>query len=263
MGLTENKYRFAGEQFDDTLNQYYLRARYYDQAIGRFASQDSWQGNDQDPVTLHKYAYANLDPANAVDSSGHMAGFAESGAVFRINAIFATMAAPTYSGAILRVGAGLIAGGLAYGLSQEYKEFISKNAPAMSRILEEKRTREEARVATRADGRNVLYHYTDRGSALAISTYGVGISSPGYGSGRPPGFYASNISPWDSSYTQEDLSALFYGGSRSHDVSWFVAINGDSFVKYPYNGHEWYSPSATGEVNLEIITIGPNLMLPK
>lgn len=35
-GATENTYLFAGEQFDSNLDQYYLRARYYDQGIGRF-----------------------------------------------------------------------------------------------------------------------------------------------------------------------------------------------------------------------------------
>ncbi|OUR88395.1 hypothetical protein A9Q81_23950, partial [Gammaproteobacteria bacterium 42_54_T18] len=35
-GTTENSYKFTGEQFDKSLDQYYLRARYYDQGIGRF-----------------------------------------------------------------------------------------------------------------------------------------------------------------------------------------------------------------------------------
>jgi len=70
-GSTESSYKFTGEQFDETLNQYYLRARYYDQAIGRFTSQDSWQGEMGQPVTLHKYAYAGNDPVLMVDPSGN------------------------------------------------------------------------------------------------------------------------------------------------------------------------------------------------
>ena len=70
-GTTENSYLFAGEQFDSALDQYYLRARYYDQAIGRFTQMDAWLGNNFDPITLHKYLYANVDPVNVVDPSGY------------------------------------------------------------------------------------------------------------------------------------------------------------------------------------------------
>jgi RHS repeat-associated protein len=70
-GGVENGYLFAGEQFDPTLDQYYLRARYYDQSQGRFTQQDTWMGNDSDPITLHKYLYANVDPANNIDPTGN------------------------------------------------------------------------------------------------------------------------------------------------------------------------------------------------
>jgi RHS repeat-associated protein len=70
-GTVENGYLFAGEQFDSTLDQYYLRARYYNPASGRFTQQDSWMGNNSDPITLHKYLYANVDPVNNVDPSGN------------------------------------------------------------------------------------------------------------------------------------------------------------------------------------------------
>ena len=69
-GTTENHYRFAGEQYDAGLDQYYLRARYYDQGVGRFTQQDTWMGRDSDPITLHKYLYANSDPVNHIDPTG-------------------------------------------------------------------------------------------------------------------------------------------------------------------------------------------------
>ncbi len=70
-GSTENDYLYTGEQYDGNLDQYYLRARYYDQNIGRFTQQDTWMGNSQDPITLHKYLYANVDPVGNVDPSGN------------------------------------------------------------------------------------------------------------------------------------------------------------------------------------------------
>ncbi|MBL4828265.1 MAG: hypothetical protein JKY66_11245 [Spongiibacteraceae bacterium] len=70
-GTTENNYKFTGEQYDQDLNQYYLRARYYNQNNGRFTQQDTWMGNNHDPITLHKYLYANADPVNYIDPTGN------------------------------------------------------------------------------------------------------------------------------------------------------------------------------------------------
>ncbi|MEJ2754521.1 MAG: RHS repeat-associated core domain-containing protein [Gammaproteobacteria bacterium] len=69
-GETANDYLFTGEQYNQGLGQYYLRARYYDQGVGRFTQMDTWMGNNYDPVTLHKYLYANVDPVNYVDPTG-------------------------------------------------------------------------------------------------------------------------------------------------------------------------------------------------
>ncbi|MCG7948885.1 MAG: RHS repeat-associated core domain-containing protein, partial [Candidatus Thiodiazotropha taylori] len=101
-GSVENSYLFAGEQFDNTLDQYYLRARYYDQSAGRFASMDSWQGDTRSPITLNKYVYADANPANKIDPSGHMSAIGQVGAVSTIG-ILASM--PMYSFQVARVDA--------------------------------------------------------------------------------------------------------------------------------------------------------------
>ena len=69
-GATPNNYLFAGEQFDSALGVYYNRARYYDQRTGRFWSMDPKDGDDQDPVSLHRYLYAANNPVNFTDPSG-------------------------------------------------------------------------------------------------------------------------------------------------------------------------------------------------
>ena len=69
-GESENDYLFAGEQFDGDLGQYYLRQRYYEQGIGRFTRRDTYEGRIGEPLTLHKYLYANADPVNGIDPSG-------------------------------------------------------------------------------------------------------------------------------------------------------------------------------------------------
>lgn len=69
-GSTENSYRFTGEQYDASLDQYYLRARYYEPDTGRFTKMDEWEGQNYNPVTVHKYLYANVNPIGNVDPTG-------------------------------------------------------------------------------------------------------------------------------------------------------------------------------------------------
>ena len=70
IGDTENPYLFAGEQRDNNLGLDYLRARYLDVGTGRFVSRDSFEGFLNNPITLHKYLYANANPINFIDPSG-------------------------------------------------------------------------------------------------------------------------------------------------------------------------------------------------
>jgi RHS repeat-associated protein len=69
-GGNENKYLFAGEQFDPVLGDYYNRARYYDPESGRFTKRDDYEGQTSNPTSLHKYIYANGNPINFNDPSG-------------------------------------------------------------------------------------------------------------------------------------------------------------------------------------------------
>jgi RHS repeat-associated protein len=70
-GTNVNRFLYAGEQFDEDLGQYYLRARYLNPETGRFLTMDSHPGSNQDPLSLHKYLYAHNNPVNGIDPSGH------------------------------------------------------------------------------------------------------------------------------------------------------------------------------------------------
>ena len=106
-GTTENSYLYTGEQYDAGLDQYYLRARYYDQNIGRFTQMDTWLGNNHAPITLHKYVYANADPTYWTDPSGKF-GLASFGTASNIRSTLATTSVRNTSSAISRaVGATL------------------------------------------------------------------------------------------------------------------------------------------------------------
>jgi RHS repeat-associated protein len=70
-GTTPNVYLYSGEQFDPDLGLYYNRARYLNTSTGRFWSMDAEEGNDDAPLSLHKYLYSQGDPINNVDPSGN------------------------------------------------------------------------------------------------------------------------------------------------------------------------------------------------
>jgi RHS repeat-associated protein len=69
-GGTANAYRYAGEQYDASQGMIYLRARYMRAETGRFWGMDGFEGNTQEPMSLHKYLYANADGVNHTDPSG-------------------------------------------------------------------------------------------------------------------------------------------------------------------------------------------------
>ena len=72
VGSTKNDLLFCGEQFDPVTGLYYLRARYMNPSVGRFITMDSYEGSIDDPVSLHKYLYANANPVMNSDPSGYM-----------------------------------------------------------------------------------------------------------------------------------------------------------------------------------------------
>jgi len=112
-GTTANDYLFTGEQYDSGLDNYYLRARYYDQNIGRFTQQDTWTGNNNDPITLHKYLYTNADPVNNIDPTGNYT-LASIGTASNVRTILATRSVPSFSSYISRaIGGTLQASGIA------------------------------------------------------------------------------------------------------------------------------------------------------
>jgi RHS repeat-associated protein len=68
---TANVYLYCGEQFDPNLGFYYQRARYMNPSTGRFWTRDTWEGSQEDPLSLHKYLYCEDNPADGIDPSGN------------------------------------------------------------------------------------------------------------------------------------------------------------------------------------------------
>ena len=61
-----NRIRYTGQQHEQEAKQYYLRARYYHPALGRFMQEDSYRGDG-----LNLYAYCGNNPVRYFDPSGH------------------------------------------------------------------------------------------------------------------------------------------------------------------------------------------------
>ncbi len=70
-GDTDNDYLYTGEQYNENTQLYYLRARYMSPETGRFSTMDSYAGALDNPVSLHKYLYANANPVMNTDPTGY------------------------------------------------------------------------------------------------------------------------------------------------------------------------------------------------
>ncbi|QDD82359.1 Wall-associated protein precursor [Bacillus cereus] len=69
----DNPFGYAGYMYDKEIGMYYLIARYYNPDHGVFLSVDPDPGDEDDPVTMNGYTYADNNPAMMTDPDGHAA----------------------------------------------------------------------------------------------------------------------------------------------------------------------------------------------
>jgi RHS repeat-associated protein len=69
-GTQANEFKFTGEQADASTGLEYLRARYYDPAVGRFISRDSYGGSAGQPQSQNRFVYVEGNPVGHVDPTG-------------------------------------------------------------------------------------------------------------------------------------------------------------------------------------------------
>jgi RHS repeat-associated protein len=70
-GSAEQAFAFTGEQADSELGLVYLRARYYDPALGRFLSRDHFAGYRTSTSSLNRFIYVQNNPVRLTDPSGN------------------------------------------------------------------------------------------------------------------------------------------------------------------------------------------------
>ena len=69
-GEVYNPYQYTGEAWDAEVGLLYLRARYYQPEVGRFITDDPWQGDIWRPGSLNKYSYVRSSPVTRTDPEG-------------------------------------------------------------------------------------------------------------------------------------------------------------------------------------------------
>jgi RHS repeat-associated protein len=74
---TDVRHQYRGEEFEAALGLTYLRSRWLNSETGRFNSQDSVLGVRAAPRSLALYSYAENDPTNRSDPTGHESSLGE------------------------------------------------------------------------------------------------------------------------------------------------------------------------------------------
>ncbi|MFS1513643.1 S8 family serine peptidase [Chengkuizengella sp. SCS-71B] len=69
----DNPFQYTGEIYDEESGLIYLRARYYDPSMGRFITEDTYEGTISNPLSMNLYTYVSNNPLKYIDPSGHSA----------------------------------------------------------------------------------------------------------------------------------------------------------------------------------------------
>jgi len=71
-GSGASPFAYTGEQ-QDASGLTYLRSRYYASGTGRFLTRDTWEGDENSPLSFNRWNYVQSNPINYIDPTGQRA----------------------------------------------------------------------------------------------------------------------------------------------------------------------------------------------
>ena len=97
-------FTFTGQREDPEIGLMYYVARFYDPEIGHFIQADTIIPSSGNPTGWNRYAYANYNPINYNDPSGHLALLAIAAIVVGVGLIAGAIDAAIGAGALVATG---------------------------------------------------------------------------------------------------------------------------------------------------------------
>ena len=127
-GTTPNVFQYSGERLDSSIGLYDLRARYYNQATGRFWIRDPIEGKKCCGLSWNPYIYVRQNPTNAIDPTGR--GILETGAIdYSVGLEAVTdISVELYAGAQQFASAAQLYGTVAYLTLQDFLALVAAAA---------------------------------------------------------------------------------------------------------------------------------------
>jgi len=231
-GTTPNNYLFSAEQYDPGLGLYYNRARYLNTATGRFWSMDTYEGDRQSPLSLHKYLYAMNDPSDVTDPSGFDGDLGSMEVAEVVDLTVETMPTTAEVGESLQ---GIVEATFADEANEAAAQTAARmiQAAGVAVVVAATLIGVDAVVKQRAQQCHCqstpLYHYTDFFGALGIAASNLMFTSKAYLPDFPAGAYATDISPAANMTKPQLAAALYFDPARQARAknSWFVALCND------------------------------------
>jgi RHS repeat-associated protein len=232
VGSKNVKFKYTGQEKDDSTGLYFYQARYYDAFLGRFIQADTIVPDPLDPQALNRYSYVLNNPILYTDPSGHFSFVA-----FAIGAAISAITTAVQGGSIGDIFTSAIIGGAAAGVGFDAFSYVSK----------------AAEVSVNAVGAGIIGGIA--GGAVGGLTAAVGYKAAGYdvdiGKGVGLGALAGGLTggigriegiPWAADILASGLVgggvSELAGGDFATGFA-FAAVTSASFHAYT-KAAEWY-----------------------
>lgn len=265
------RFGYRGEWTDPATGLVFLRARWMDPQTGRFVSEDAVWGSPESPFSQHRFLYANSSPIHGMDPSGNDFTLSSSMAGISGAGILSAMAHITFQAVLIKLTFDIAKTGI-----QSLSDYTTAERRRLNDPINMRRAREEQEllrqqwapfyIDAESKGQRLLFHYSKKSAVMGIYADQALRTTRGYSSpsNRASGGYATDIAPWDLSYTQYRLAKeIYWSGTRQvdADVTHFVTIRTKSDFEQIEGAHEWVKQGPfPGTVDVDAVGWGINMM---